>query len=143
METLDQEEEEFSIAGLKTDFLIAGFKPKSDMEILFIVCTSLMATLFIYLGGRAFQLNANFTTAENNAMLTVIIASGTMIASYQVPKRLALMAEGILIGGMINLVLAILFSMALNEVRFSFFVVTAALTTTLVTGYFRFLRNEN
>lgn len=123
------------------DFLIARGERRSSVESVYVVCVAVVTALFIYLTGAAFSLG-RLSANENTAMMSALVAAVAMIASLTIARRIPLIAEGLLAGGILALVAAIAGSLMLNKNSFTFYVATVGLVVTLVTGYLRFSRQK-
>jgi hypothetical protein len=127
----------------RIDFLSADDQtPKSWVESLYTACVALFSFLFIYLGAISFSPINQLSAAENASLIAAVVSSAFMLLSLTALKRLFLIGEGFLVAGMGALVFAILSSLAVNENRFSFYIATIVLATTLITGYLRFFADQ-
>ena len=109
---------------------------------IYVVCVAAITALFAYLTGAAVSLSAGFSINENTSLMSALVAAVAMIASLTIAVRFPLIAEGLLAGGILALVAAIVGSLIFNQNRFTFYVAAISLITTLVTGYLRFSRQE-
>lgn len=124
------------------DFLIARGEPRSEVETVYVICVAAVTALFAYLTGAAFSLGA-FSVNENTAIMSALVAAAAMIAGLTIARRFPLIAEGLLAGGILALVAAIIGSLILNKNSFTFYVAAVALIATLITGYLRFSRQQS
>ena len=122
------------------DFLIARGVRRSEVETVYVICVAAITALFAYLTGAAFSLSGGFSINENTSLMSALVAAVAMIASLTIAGRFPLIAEGLLAGGILALVAAILGSLIFNQNSFTFYVAAISLITTLVTGYLRFSR---
>ena len=109
------------------DFLIGRGMGQSGVETVYVICVAAVTALFAYLMGAAFSFSAGFSANENTAMMSALVASVAMIAGLTIARRLPLIAEGLLAGGILALVAAIAGSLILNKNSFTFYVATVAL----------------
>ncbi len=80
---------------------------------------------------------------RNVTIIAVIAAIILVIASLTLFKKILLIADGILLGGVFTLIYSIIRGFSAEDSRFQFVVVTIGLIISLVLGYIKFIRPAN
>lgn len=83
----------------------------------------------------------NETYMRNVALISVSAAVLLIIASILMHKRVDVITDGIMFGGVFTLIYAIITSFQANNDKFTFGVVTTGLVVVVALGYVRFIKN--
>ena len=115
---------------------------KATLETLYFGCVTAIVTLFILLSGSAFQPWPDLTEMQNSVLFATVFASIFTALSILLEKRLLIISDGMMTGGLFSLGLGIIASLIFNEREFTFWIITIGLVTTLYTGYIKFVKSE-
>lgn len=77
---------------------------------------------------------------RNVTIIAVIAAIILVVASLTLFKKILLIADGILLGGVFTLLYSIIRGFSAEDSKFQFFVVSIGLIISLVLGYIKFIR---
>ena len=91
---------------------------------------------------REFQ-KANQTYSRNVSIITTIAAVLILIISLTMLKKLDLLSDGLLLGGLFTQLYSIMRGFESQDNKFRFVVVSVGLATSLIVGYLKFIRKQN
>ncbi len=115
---------------------------KETLETLYFGCVTAIVTLFILLSGSAIKPWPELTEMQNSALFATVFASIFTTASILLEKRLLVISDGMMTGGLFSLGLGITVSLIFNGNEFTFWIISIGLVTTLYTGYIKFVKHE-
>ena len=118
------------------------FNIKESLENLYFACVTVMVTLFILLAGSAIQPWPELTEMQNSVLFASLFASAFTSVSILLEKRLLVISDGLMTGGLFSLGISIIASLFFNSREFSFWIISIGMATTLYTGYIKFVKNE-
>ncbi len=79
------------------------------------------------------------TYNRNVAIIAIISATILVVASLTLLKKIYLIADGILLGGVFTLIYSVMRGFGAQDTMFQFFVVSVGLIISLVLGYVKFI----
>lgn len=79
---------------------------------------------------------------RNVSIIAISFAILLVIASLTLFKKILLIADGILLGGVFTLIYSVMRGFGSENLKFEFLVVSIGLTTTLVLGYIKFIKSS-
>lgn len=91
---------------------------------------------------KAYQAQSK-TYNRNVAIIAVIAASLLVITSLTLFRTILLIADGILLGGVLTLLYSVIRGFSAEDSKFQFLVVSIGLIISLVLGYIKFIKPTN
>ncbi|MDO8269601.1 MAG: hypothetical protein Q7T54_02960 [Candidatus Levybacteria bacterium] len=77
---------------------------------------------------------------RNVAIIAIIAASALVIVSLTLLRKILLIADGILLGGVFTLIYSVIRGFGAEDTKFQFLVVSVGLIITLTLGYVKFIK---